>query len=258
MDFQALLRHFDREASRVAELAPLDPAAPLPSCPGWCVGTVVSHLAQVYEHKVACTELGRPPDPWPPTWPSGRDQVGWMVEAQARLRELLSRLGPDAPSWTWYPPDQTTGFWARRMAHETAVHRVDVEQALARTGPGGPAGPGAPATAEERPVPPELALDGIDEILRVMLAGDWSDEPGDGCRGQLVAVASAGRSWLVRLGADEVLVEAGGAGVEARLEGDPSDVLLWLWGRRGDQGLLPRPRPEALGLLRHRLELCTQ
>ena len=45
--------------------------------------------------------------------------------------------------------DQTVGFWYRRMALETVVHRVDVE-----TGFGVP-----------RAVNAELAVDGIDEVV---------------------------------------------------------------------------------------------
>jgi hypothetical protein len=47
-------------------------------------------------------------------------------------------------------PDQTVGFWIRRMAQETVVHRVDAELA-AEVAPGA--------------IPDDIALDGIDEFL---------------------------------------------------------------------------------------------
>ena len=50
-------------------------------------------------------------------------------------------------------------FWARRMALEIAVHRYDGELAH------------GDATA----IPDDLALDGIDEMLKVFLAGDCVD-----------------------------------------------------------------------------------
>ena len=46
------------------------------------------------------------------------------------------------------------------MAHETSIHRRDVESAVGAT----------------TPVAADLAVDGIDEVLALMLAGDWSDE----------------------------------------------------------------------------------
>ena len=50
--------------------------------------------------------------------------------------------------WTW-GSDKTVGFVLRRMAHETAVHRVDAERAAGR----------------DEPLDAELASDGVDEFL---------------------------------------------------------------------------------------------
>jgi hypothetical protein len=80
-------------------------------------------------------------------------------------------------------PDQTVGFWARRMALETVVHRVDAEQAR-----------GAVA-----PVDAALATDGIDEILVIMLAGDWSEDPDDALNGTSVGISAGSASWQVAL-----------------------------------------------------------
>jgi hypothetical protein len=41
-------------------------------------------VAQVYEHKIACTELGRTPDPWPPEWPLDRDPIARRPRSVAR------------------------------------------------------------------------------------------------------------------------------------------------------------------------------
>jgi hypothetical protein len=80
------------------------------------------------------------------------------------------------------------------MAHETAVHRADVESAS------------GPIT----PIPADLAVDGIDELLRVMLADvGIEDVVGPVHEGGRVQVVVAGTTVM------------GGA----------SDLLLWLWGR---------------------------
>ena len=52
---------------------------------------LVTHVAQVYEHKIACTELGTQPDPWPPAWPADRDDVVWLTDAHARLLAMFAR-----------------------------------------------------------------------------------------------------------------------------------------------------------------------
>ena len=148
---------------------------------------LVRHVAQVYEHKIACTTLGHEPDPWPPVW-QVRDPVDWLSDAHARLLAMFARSEPTTPSYTWWPPDQTVGFWARRMAHETAVHRFDAELAA-----------GTPTSINA-----DLAADGVDEILGVMLEGDWSDEPVDTATGARVAVSTSGRTWTVAMERESV------------------------------------------------------
>ncbi len=68
----------------------------------------------------------------------------------------LDTRSVDDPAHTWWPPDQTAGFWLRRIAHETAIHRRDMES----------------AAREPTPVDDELAVDGIDEALDPFLRWD--------------------------------------------------------------------------------------
>jgi uncharacterized protein (TIGR03083 family) len=207
------------------------------------VRDLVRHIAEVYEHKIECTRLNRAPDPWPPAWPSDRDPIEWLDDAHGRLQEMFERSEPSTPSATWWPPDQTVGFWARRMAHETAVHRVDAELA---TGVADPT------------VDPDLAVDGIDEILDLMLAGDWSEEPHDASTGQRVAVATAGGTRLITLEPESVAVSREVDRADARIEGDPSSVLLWLWGRVPDERIERSGDLDAIRVLRSRLAIATQ
>jgi uncharacterized protein (TIGR03083 family) len=204
---------------------------------------LVRHVAQVYEHKIACTTLLRAPEPWPPVWPS-RDPVVWLTDAHTRLLEMFARNEPTSPSFTWWPPDQTVGFWARRMAHETAVHRSDAELAV-----------GAPTSIDA-----DLAADGVDEILSVMLEGDWSDEPVDTATGARIAVSTAGRTWTVGLERASVSVAEGDqvGAADAQLSGDPSDIDLWLWGRVSDDRVTCSGDLQAIHELRSRLARATQ
>lgn len=241
MDFHTHVDHVRRDGARLASVA-RDLSAAVPSCPGWTVRDVLGHTAEVYEHKIACTRLGAEPDPWPPAWPADRDLVAWFVDAHRRLIALFEELGPNAPSFTWWPPDQTVGFWARRMAHETVVHRVDAELAV----------------GDPSPVDPDLAVDGVDEVLAIFLAGDWSEAPQDASAGQRVAVATGGRRWVVTLLPRAVEVAEGDGPAEASLEGEPGAVLLWLWGRAGDGDVRMAGAADALALLRGRLRLATQ
>ncbi|HEX8003870.1 MAG TPA: maleylpyruvate isomerase family mycothiol-dependent enzyme [Mycobacteriales bacterium] len=217
----------------------LDPA--VPSCPGWTVRDAVVHTAEVYEHKLACIALaGERPDPWPPSWPD-RDPLEWYADAHARLVETLTATDPAAPSWTWWPDDRTAGFWVRRMAQETAVHRADVESAF---------GPVSPIDAE-------LAVDGVDEVLAMMLAGDWSDLPQPSLTGT-AAVETGGRRWHVDLAPALVTVTESGEPAAATVAGEPGDVLLWLWGRAPDSAVRIDGDASSVGRFRERLALATR
>lgn len=242
LDYATYVEHVRADGRRLVEAASGRMSAEVPSCPGWTVRDLVAHVAEVYEHKIACTLLGQAPDPWPPEWAVDRDPVEWFVDAHERLLEMFGRSEPTTPSATWWPADQTVGFWARRMAHETAVHRIDAELAA-----------GSPT-----PIDAELATDGVDEILVIMLAGDWSDDPDEAARGQRVAIATGGRTWLVELEREAVTVTEGDGARDATLEGDPSDVVLWLWGRAGDDRVTRSGDREAFRTLRSRLVLATQ
>ena len=59
--------------------------------------------------------------------PFGKDTVEWFSDEHAKLLSELAAHRPSDHTWTWWEPDQTVGFWYRRMALETVVHRVDIE-----------------------------------------------------------------------------------------------------------------------------------
>ena len=196
--------------------------AAVPSCPGWKVRDLVLHVAAVYQHKVVTIRLrDRRPEAgeWPTEPPSGVAPVPWFEESLSLLLTEFAENPPSTKCWTWYEPQQDVAFWYRRMAQETAVHRVDAEQAF----------------GESAPVPADLALDGIDELLERMLAYDWFNEAVDG-RGESVLIDAGDRQWRVRLAEREIEFErapdaGSAASADARVRGEPEQLYLWLWGR---------------------------
>jgi len=242
MEYEGFVEQVRADGQKLADAADGNIDVDVPSCPGWQVRDLVAHIAQVYEHKIECTRLGQAPDPWPPEWPQADDPVPWFRDAHARLLDMFEANEPSSPSATWWPADQTVGFWARRMAHETAVHRVDAE--LAR--------------GASTPVDAALAADGFDEILHVMLAGDWSEDADDAMTGQRVAIETGGRAWQVVLDREAMTVLDGDGTADATLSGPLSDVLLWLWGREPDDRVEMSGDQEAHRLMRTRLVMATQ
>jgi uncharacterized protein (TIGR03083 family) len=242
MEYATFVDHVRIDGGSLADAADGNIEAPVPTCPGWRVRDLVAHVAQVYEHKIECTRLGKAPDPWPPEWPGAEDPVPWFRDAHARLLTMFGENDATSPSTTWWPPDQTVGFWARRMAHETAVHRVDAEVA------------GGKAT----PIDAALATDGVDEILHIMLAGDWSEDADDEMTGQRVVIETGDRAWQVVVEREAMTVSDGDGPAEATLSGQPSDVLLWLWGREPDDRVEMSGDQNAHRLMRTRLVMATQ
>ncbi len=242
MDRLRYLRLLDVDGKLLSRAAADDLTADVPACPGWTVGDVVRHTAEVYEHKIVCIQLGGArPDPWPPQWPVDRDPVTWFVEAHGRLLDTLASTDPAASSWTWWPPDQTAGFWVRRMAQETAVHRADVQSAC-----------GAVTSIDA-----ELAVDGIDEVLVMMLGGDRSDDSQPGSSGTAV-VAADDQAWQVVMSPDQIAVGDVTGDAEVRVTGEPSNLLLWLWGRAPESAVRVAGDPAVARRLRDRLSLATQ
>lgn len=236
------LEYLAADAARLREVAARDLTAPVPSCPGWTVTDLVQHVAVVYLHKAECMRRNDFPQPWPPDV-SGEEPLALFDRGYAALAGEFAARKPESPARTWYPPDQTVGFWIRRMAQETLIHRVDAELAL-----DGKAGA----------IPADLAEDGVDEVLERFLAfgsREWQEDFGDlldDCDGRAVGIFTGDRGWLARLTPTGVKISTGDG--DASVSGDPESVLLWLWRRAaddvvdigGDQALVAKLR-ELLG-----------
>lgn len=240
------MRYLERlraESARLGEVARSGLDAAVPSCPGWTVDDVVRHVAQVYVHKVEVLRLGARPDPWPPDF-SARETLQWYDETRAAVVDALEAAGTGLQTWTFSPRDTTSGFWHRRMVHETVVHRIDVEQAHDAVSP----------------IDPEVALDGIDEVLYPTLGGPWWEE-GDTAHpvDASVRLVAAGRSWTVHADATSVDVRQGAEGdAAAEIAGDPDRLYLWLWGRAGDDSVRSTGDPEVVRAFRGRISEATQ
>lgn len=209
------------EGAALAAAAERDEDAVVPSCPGWTVVELVRHLGVIQARTVLLLRTGMTERP------SRRD--GTLPEApqeavldwyRGTLDELVAQLGdlgdPDRPVWSFSPGQERAGFWPRRMAHETAVHRIDVEQAV-----GGPVAP----------VESALAVDGVDEILRTFVPAFAQDRsPGDGRTVHLHATDAEGE-WLVTFEPGRVVVTDGHAKGDAAVRGSAGALYLWLWGR---------------------------
>jgi uncharacterized protein (TIGR03083 family) len=216
-----------RQGVALGAAAARDLGAAVPAAPGWDTTDLLRHIGMIHVRSSVILRTGtreRPsrkngmlPDP-------PEDGVlEWYRSSLAELVEDLRQVDdPDRPVYSFAPGHQRAGFWPRRMAHETAVHRVDAQQAV-----------GEPVD----PFDGAFAVDGIDEILTIFVpALGGGRTPGDGRTVHLHTTDAEGE-WLVRFDPDGLAVTTGHAKGDAAVRGSGSDILLWLWGRRPLDGL---------------------
>jgi hypothetical protein len=251
--------------SRLRDIAAIDLDAPVPSCPGWTVADLVRHVAEVYLHKVEAMRQQQVPQPWPPPEIEHAEPVPLLERAWAALSSEFAERAPEGPAYSWYEPDQTVGFWMRRMAQETVIHRIDAELARLAVEP-------ARADGVAR-VADDLAVDGIDEVLVVFLSyasTRWPEDFGDDLAQadkRPILISSGGVAWVVLAGPDGVRVgradpvagapPAGAETPDATVRGAPEAMLRWLWAR-GGEGVSIDGDQDLVAGLRRLLVIATQ
>ncbi|MGH9245795.1 MAG: maleylpyruvate isomerase family mycothiol-dependent enzyme [Acidimicrobiales bacterium] len=221
-------RYCDALGQEIARLADAvrgaDPASPVPTCPGWTLDDLVKHVGGVHRwagHMVRDgarerlsrrhVELGliegQAPD------------ADWIIAGGELLLDWLRAADADAPVWVW-GADPHVRFWARRMLHETTVHRADAELA-----------------ANHQPtIDPAVATDGIDEFLdnlpgAAYFAPRVTELHGDG---QTLAwrTTDTDDRWVITLEPDRFRWQRAGADSDVTVEASAADLVLLTYGRR--------------------------
>ncbi len=216
---------------------------PVPWCPGWVGRDVVGHTGMVHRHKEAIVAGLLQENPGLADVPSGdATLLTWYLEGLDRLLATLGEADPAARVFTWYGTDPTVGFWIRRMAHETAVHRADAESTA------------GPIT----PLDPDLAADGVDEVLGPIMCA-YTTDPGweFEADGRVVELRMADTGDVRRLtlgtgkpGPGWLFEEGPGDGPRAVITADASDLDLWSWGRATADVLTVEGDPALVEMIR--------
>jgi uncharacterized protein (TIGR03083 family) len=202
----------------------------IPTCPEWTLRQLVTHVGRSQRWAAEITRTrseafipfrdvpdGKLPD-------DRAEQCAWLRAGAARIVDAVREAGSDLV-WSSAGP-APAGYWLRRMAHETLVHRADAQLA---------------AGAEPEPViEADIAADAIDEWL-MLLTGGLGDS--DERAKALSAGASlhvhatddglGGRGeWMVRNDGGGLTVESGHGKGDAALTGPATSLLLVLMRRR--------------------------
>src|SRR5437762_8081947 len=120
-----------------AERAGLD--APVPPCAPWQVKDLLRHTG--YVHRWAARHITECPDQIidgpseEEILSGGADDarlLAWFRDGHAALAQTLATADPAVACATFMPAPSPLAFWARRQAHETAIHRADADSAPER------------------------------------------------------------------------------------------------------------------------------
>ncbi|MCO8126202.1 maleylpyruvate isomerase family mycothiol-dependent enzyme [Acidimicrobiia bacterium EGI L10123] len=194
------------------------------ACPGWTVTDLLGHHAGVFRFATAQlrAEPGSDFVPFDPP-EEGVPPLEMLAVAGEELLAALAETDPTEhrPNWADAP---TAAFWFRRLAHETAIHRVDVQ--LTHTTPD--------------PIDTALAVDGVDELGEVFLR--HAGRRGITGTGETVhlhatddAVASGeigGGEWMFTFHEDGVEVTHDHGKGDMAVRGPAGQLVLFAWNRR--------------------------
>jgi uncharacterized protein (TIGR03083 family) len=200
----------------------------VPTCPDWTLRKLATHVGRAHRWatEIVATRSAtflpfhEVPDGRLPEDP--QRHADWLRDGAARLIGAVREAG-SAPVWANGPDGdrQPASYWARRMAHETAVHRADGEITVGRV----------PV------IDTVLAVDGIEEWLGfVHMAG--GDDAGSRLQalaeGQVLhlhatdeGLTDAGE-WMIRRDGGSIAVEHGHGKGDAAVRGPASALLLVL------------------------------
>lgn len=210
----------------------------VPSCPGWNVGQLVRHVGGAHREATVIARTGEaPPDDEfrdPTHWycnpadctPAAVDELrDWVTSGAQELAKTLREVGPDVP--IMMPIDNpTTRFTARRMGHETVMHRADAALAL-----------GVPYVLDT-----DVAADGIDEWMELgalplhFEVHPWMREllgPGRTLKFQ---ATDLGTTWYVDLTGDAISWHHEDRPAAVTISAPVTDLLLLLYKRRTTDG----------------------
>jgi uncharacterized protein (TIGR03083 family) len=199
-----------------------DLAASVPTCPDWTVTDLARHTGTIHRWAtaiVASRADSRPPLPESESpWPSADGWAQWLTSGAEPLLAALRSAGPVTPVWTW-GPGRTSGWWARRVLHETTVHRADAELALG---------------VAEPVIDPVIATDGIDEFLFNLPSArrpyrHLASLP-TGASLHLHATDVDGE-WVIRFTESGIAWERGHVKASAAVRGPVTSLLLFTYGR---------------------------
>lgn len=203
---------------------------PVPTCDGWTVDDLLRHVAGVFTFVSTIVHERATSRPGKVELPDGETSADVLAHALEELVDGLRACEADTPMWNWSPQPDTAMFWARRMAHEAAVHRYDAQR----------------AHGVAQPVDADLARDGLDELVDVIIPRVVERDQPTLPDGTFLFVAGDDDVWRVQVDHDGLRRLDALKEPDVTVRGTTSALLLAAYSRvpwtsldvSGDDGLL--------------------
>jgi uncharacterized protein (TIGR03083 family) len=216
MDIEIHLEQLAADGERLADAAELAGwDTPVVACQ-WDVRDLITHVGGVHRWAAGIVGTGTRAEELARAvgkGPGDDELLDWFRAGNAALCSTLRAAPADLDCFTFMPAPSPRAFWARRQAHETAIHRADAES---------PSGAITPFDVA-------FAQDGIAEMLlgfaqrrsnAIATAGTVVLRPDDG-----------GSPWLVTFGGERIGAVDSDGEADTVVAGSSSDIYLWLWNR---------------------------
>jgi uncharacterized protein (TIGR03083 family) len=182
--YSELVTAVRREGEGILTAAGMGLDADVPTCEDWDLAELVEHVSRVYSrvgYLVSHRVTQRPESV--PDLPDGAplEVLSGLLD---ELVHTLAECDAETPVWTWvFDVPGTASFWARRMAHESSVHRYDAQA----------------SHGVVQPIDAELAGDGIDEFIDVIAPRIYGRDGVSGPTGSVALQSSDDGSWWLTL-----------------------------------------------------------
>jgi uncharacterized protein (TIGR03083 family) len=200
----------------------------VPGCPDWRVRDLLGHVGRVHRwartvvaERIDEDGFGKLKEFMSTATPEDDELVDWFRAGHRDLVDTLAAAPADLECFTFMPSASPLTFWARRQAHETAVHRADAEQAAGR-----------PSAFD-----PEFAEDGVDEVLTGHLPRSRKLRATDP---RTLGFGAGERHWLVTIGPELAVTKTDADAAESAdvtVTGPADALYLALWNRVPWDGL---------------------
>jgi uncharacterized protein (TIGR03083 family) len=208
------------DSTALAQAAARQLERPVPTCPDWTVADLVGHMGSVYGWVSGIlAAAGEPPAGGGPTPPSDHDELlPWFEEVRDQVVADLAAHRPEDPAWVFVPwAPQNAGWWCRRQALESAVHRFDAES----------------ASGSPQPLSPILAAEGIDEYLTGLLPRMARRKPLEGLTGTFhVHTTDTDGEWSLDFDTEGLSVRHEHSKADTAVRGPASGLYLWMLNRQ--------------------------